>query len=36
VRTAPQVRVNPGDRVGLDIQASHVNWFDQTSGVRLA
>jgi multiple sugar transport system ATP-binding protein len=35
VRTAPQVRVSPGERVGLDIQAAHVNWFDQQSGVRL-
>ncbi len=36
VRTAPQVRVAPGDQVGLDIQASHVSWFDPTSGQRLA
>jgi multiple sugar transport system ATP-binding protein len=35
VRTAPQVRVNPGDRVGLDIQMAHANWFDTQSGVRL-
>ncbi|MDZ4188418.1 MAG: ABC transporter ATP-binding protein [Hydrogenophaga sp.] len=36
VRTAPQVRVNPGDRVGLDVQVAHANWFDTSSGVRLA
>jgi len=35
VRTAPQVRVSPGERVGLDIQAAHVNWFDQQTGGRL-
>jgi len=36
VRTAPQVRVNPGDRVGLDVQMAHASWFDTQSGVRLA
>ncbi|QHE77774.1 ABC transporter ATP-binding protein [Hydrogenophaga sp. PBL-H3] len=36
VRTAPQVRVAPGDRVGLEVQALHVNWFDPDSGQRLA
>ena len=36
VRTAPQVRVAPGDRVGLDIQADHVSWFDPVSGLRIA
>jgi len=35
VRTAPQVRVNPGDRVGLDVQMAHASWFDTQSGVRL-
>jgi hypothetical protein len=27
--------VRPGDAVGLDIQAEHVTWFDQASGLRL-
>jgi multiple sugar transport system ATP-binding protein len=36
VRTAPQVRVAPGERVGLHIQADHVNWFDPVSGQRMA
>jgi multiple sugar transport system ATP-binding protein len=36
LRTAPQVRVQPGERVGLGIQAAHVNWFDQASGLRVA
>lgn len=35
VRTAPQQAVKPGDRVGLAIQASHVNWFDEAVGNRL-
>ena len=35
VRTAPQTQVRPGDTVGLDIQAEHVTWFDQASGLRL-
>ena len=36
VRTAPQVRVAPGDRVGLEVQALHVNWFDPDAGRRLS
>jgi multiple sugar transport system ATP-binding protein len=36
VRTAPQVRVVPGERVGLEVQPLHVNWFDPASGRRLA
>jgi multiple sugar transport system ATP-binding protein len=36
VRTAPQTQVRPGDHVGLGIQAEHVTWFDQASGLRLA
>jgi multiple sugar transport system ATP-binding protein len=35
VRTAPQTQVRPGDAVGLEIQADHVTWFDQASGLRL-
>jgi multiple sugar transport system ATP-binding protein len=35
VRTAPQQLVRPGDRVGLAVQASHANWFDESSGQRL-
>jgi multiple sugar transport system ATP-binding protein len=35
VRTAPQLQVRPGDTVGLEIQADHVTWFDQASGMRL-
>jgi len=35
VRAAPQTQVRPGDAVGLEIQAEHVTWFDQASGVRL-
>ncbi len=35
VRTAPQVRVAPGDRVGLEVQALHVNWFEPSSGQRM-
>ncbi len=36
VRAAPQTQVRPGDAVGLEIQADHVTWFDQASGLRLA
>ncbi len=36
VRAAPQTQVRPGDAVGLEIQADHVTWFDQSSGLRLA
>lgn len=35
VRTAPQVRVKPGDNVCLHIAAANVSWFDVKSGVRL-
>jgi len=35
VRATPQTRVRPGDGVGLEIQAEHVTWFDQASGLRL-
>ena len=35
VRAAPQLRVTAGDQVGLEIQASHANWFDPASGQRL-
>jgi multiple sugar transport system ATP-binding protein len=35
VRIAPHLRVVPGDRVGLDIQADHVNWFDESTGRRM-
>lgn len=35
VRAAPQTQVRPGYAVGLDIQAEHVTWFDQASGLRL-
>ena len=35
VRAAPQTQVHPGDAVGLEIQADHVTWFDQASGLRL-
>ncbi len=35
VRAAPQTQVCPGDAVGLEIQADHVTWFDQASGLRL-
>ncbi len=35
VRTAPQTQVRPGDQVGLDLEANHVTWFDQASGLRL-
>jgi len=36
VRTAPQTQVRPGDHVGLGIQAEHITWFDQASGLRVA
>ena len=36
VRTAPQQRLNPGDRVGLSFTADHASWFDAASGMRLA
>jgi len=34
VRTAPNVRVHPGDTVGLDVQTAHVSWFD-AAGLRI-
>ena len=36
VRAAPQTQVRPGDAVGLDIQADHITWFDQTSTLRVS
>jgi multiple sugar transport system ATP-binding protein len=36
VRAAPQTQVRPGETVGLEIQADHVTWFDQASGLRLS
>ncbi|MFC7435055.1 ABC transporter ATP-binding protein [Hydrogenophaga bisanensis] len=36
VRVAPQVRVQPGERVGLAVEAAHASWFDARSGQRLA
>lgn len=35
VRTAPQVRVVPGDTVGLHVAAEQVSWFDAKSGIRM-
>ncbi|MGE0349561.1 ABC transporter ATP-binding protein [Hydrogenophaga sp.] len=35
VRTAPQLRVAPGERVGLEVQPLHLNWFDPATGQRL-
>ncbi|WP_309680095.1 ABC transporter ATP-binding protein [Polaromonas sp.] len=35
VRTSPQTRLQPGEAVGLQVNAAHVNWFDAASGVRL-
>ena len=35
VRATPQTQVRPGDAVGLDVQAEHVTWFDQSSGLRV-
>ena len=35
VRTAPQLPVAPGNRVGLQAQMAHVNWFEPRSGQRL-
>jgi multiple sugar transport system ATP-binding protein len=34
VRTAPNVALRPGDTVGLDVQTTHVSWFD-AAGVRI-
>jgi multiple sugar transport system ATP-binding protein len=36
VRTAPQLRVLPGEPVGLAIAIDHLNWFDPASGQRVA
>ena len=35
VRAMPQTQVCPGDAVGLEVQADHVTWFDQASGLRV-
>jgi multiple sugar transport system ATP-binding protein len=35
VRATPQTQVRPGDAVGLDVQAEHVTWFDQSTGLRV-
>jgi len=35
VRTAPSTRVKVGDNVGLSVSASHNNWFDGQTGLRL-
>ncbi len=35
VRVSPQLRVSPGERVGLQPRAAHANWFDVQSGQRL-
>jgi multiple sugar transport system ATP-binding protein len=35
VRTSPQTRIKPGDRIGLKADAAHANWFDVDSGLRL-
>nr|WP_315183134.1 ABC transporter ATP-binding protein [uncultured Albidiferax sp.] len=35
VRTAPQVSIQPGDTVGLQVSAAQVSWFDAKSGVRM-
>ncbi|MEO6322607.1 MAG: ABC transporter ATP-binding protein, partial [Polaromonas sp.] len=35
VRTSPQTAVRPGDAVGLQVLAAHVNWFDAASSMRL-
>ncbi|GAB4088142.1 ABC transporter ATP-binding protein [Hydrogenophaga soli] len=35
VRVSPQVRVQVGDRVGLAVCATALNWFDPVSGARL-
>ncbi len=36
VRTSPQLRVVPGEHVGLALETDHLNWFDHSSGQRLA
>ncbi len=36
VRTTPQLALRPGDNVGLQVHAEHANWFDATSGDRIA
>jgi hypothetical protein len=32
---APQLSAQPGDNVGLKVQAEHANWFDEQSGERV-
>ncbi|MFN3987437.1 MAG: ABC transporter ATP-binding protein [Rhodocyclaceae bacterium] len=36
VRTPPNLRLAPGDRVGLEIRTPEPNWFDPDSGTRLS
>ncbi len=36
VRVSPQTRVQVGERIGLGIEADHLNWFDPVSGLRMA
>ncbi|HEX5785276.1 MAG TPA: TOBE domain-containing protein, partial [Burkholderiaceae bacterium] len=36
VRVSPQVRVQVGDRVGLAVCTTALNWFDPVSGARLS
>jgi multiple sugar transport system ATP-binding protein len=35
VRTSPQARFQPGEKVGLQVSAAQVSWFDEKTGVRL-
>jgi len=35
VRTSPQTRLQPGDRIGLQAAAAHANWFDAGTGLRI-
>jgi len=35
LRTDAQVRVQPGDAVGLAVEARHAHWFDAATEVRL-
>jgi len=36
VRTPPSTQVKVGDTVGMTVSARHNNWFDASSGLRLA
>jgi len=36
VRTPPQLRMQPGDHVGLGIDTAHTSWFARDDGVRVA